>query len=147
MKPKRGGDTEIELDRQVAARIRALRLAAGLNQQQLGERLGVTFQQMQKYEKGRNRLTAGKLILLADVFGIPVAQLLADRDEIQRPNLACIVHADEAGGLPFTQREAMQLMTAYASIRDVRKRKHILALIKHLSDTAAKGPGVFVEAA
>src|SRR5215472_10591909 len=61
------GDTE------VAKRVRALRLQRGLSQTELGEVLGVTFQQVQKYERGTNRISAGRLYRIAGVLEVPVA--------------------------------------------------------------------------
>ena len=52
--------------------LRALRLDRGLSQSQLGEKVGVTFQQMQKYEKGVNRVSAGRLARIATALGVPV---------------------------------------------------------------------------
>src|SRR3979409_449392 len=61
-----------EADCQVGASIRAHRLIAGISQSSLAERLGVTFQQIQKYEKGTNRVGAGRLPLIAEIFNVPV---------------------------------------------------------------------------
>ncbi|MEX6505812.1 helix-turn-helix domain-containing protein [Jiella sp. M17.18] len=58
-----------DIDRQIAARIRIARLESGLSQEKLAEALGITFQQVQKYEKGMNRVSAGRLREIADTLG------------------------------------------------------------------------------
>src|SRR5215204_5134124 len=71
------------VDVQVGSRIRLLRQGAQMSQTDLAEQLGVTFQQVQKYEKGMNRIGAGRLTKIADVLGVSVARLLGqdeDRD-------------------------------------------------------------------
>src|ERR1051326_3380144 len=60
------------IDVEVGQRIRIQRLAAGLSQSELAERIGVTFQQVQKYEKGMNRVGAGRLTMIARVLNVPV---------------------------------------------------------------------------
>ncbi|MBO0662805.1 helix-turn-helix domain-containing protein [Jiella sp. MQZ9-1] len=58
-----------DIDRQIAARIRLARLETGMSQEKLAEALGITFQQVQKYEKGLNRISAGRLREIADTLG------------------------------------------------------------------------------
>ena len=66
------------VDVQVGSRIRLLRQGAQMSQTDLAEQLGVTFQQVQKYEKGMNRVGAGRLTKIAAVLGVPVSELLGD---------------------------------------------------------------------
>src|SRR5215471_5405182 len=68
------------VDIEVGQRIKIQRLAAGLSQTELGESIGVTFQQVQKYEKGTNRVGAGRLTKIAQVFGIPVSAFFGTQD-------------------------------------------------------------------
>jgi transcriptional regulator with XRE-family HTH domain len=63
-------------DREVGQRIRAQRLIRKMSQEELGDRLGITFQQIQKYEKGANRVAAGRLIKIAEVLTMPVGFFL-----------------------------------------------------------------------
>jgi transcriptional regulator with XRE-family HTH domain len=67
-------------DKHVGTRLRAARLAKGLSQTQMGEFLGIGFQQVQKYEKGANRISAGKLAIIADAMGLPVQWFFAGID-------------------------------------------------------------------
>jgi transcriptional regulator with XRE-family HTH domain len=78
---KRGVRKEAsEGDKLVAARVRAARMAAGLSQERLGNALGVTFQQVQKYEKGVNRVGPGRLQKIADITNKPITFFFADMD-------------------------------------------------------------------
>jgi len=70
-KPKRGRSTAI-IDNNVGARIRERRIMLGLTQQQLAELIGVTYQQAHKYERGINRVSAGRLYEIAHVLGAPI---------------------------------------------------------------------------
>src|SRR5690606_24141876 len=137
MKTKRARETELKLDREVAARVRAQRLASGLTQTELGKRIGVTFQQIQKYENGSNRLTAGKLIILSEILGVPVEQFLVGEassspKSVSTPALPALEPAEGAGSTRSMHREVLDLVRSFARIEDPRTRKHILALIKHL---------------
>lgn len=72
------GKNFTDFDRTVAARIRIARTIAGISQEKAANKIGVTWQQLQKYEKGANRISAGKLKILADTFGKPVAWFFGD---------------------------------------------------------------------
>ncbi len=135
MKTKRAQETELKLDREVAARVRAQRLASGLTQTELGKRIGVTFQQIQKYENGSNRLTAGKLIILSEILGVPVEQFMSVGTAVQKPQPTPTVQAlaqEQAASARSVHREVLELVRSFARIEDPRTRKHILGLIKHL---------------
>ena len=62
-------------DREVGLRVRTLRLSRRMSQNDIGQRLGITFQQIQKYENGANRIGAGRLQRIAEIFEVPVAAL------------------------------------------------------------------------
>jgi len=87
---------ENAIDARVGVRVRELRKAAGLSQTELGQRIGVTFQQVQKYENGSNRISASKLWLISRCLGVHASAILADlpgpddaaSDETQRLVLA-----------------------------------------------------------
>ena len=61
------------IDRHVGSRVRMRRMLAGISQEKLGDALGLTFQQVQKYEKGSNRISASRLQQIAKMLGVPVA--------------------------------------------------------------------------
>ena len=62
----------------VGAKVRALRLACGISQEGLADKLGVTFQQVQKYEKGSNRLSASRLQMVAKVLNVPISHFFGE---------------------------------------------------------------------
>jgi transcriptional regulator with XRE-family HTH domain len=67
-----------DIDVEVGRRLRLLRIKHGVSQEALADVLGITFQQVQKYENGSNRMSAGKLQLIADTFNIPVGELFGE---------------------------------------------------------------------
>ena len=118
-----------EIDINVGARIRLRRNLLGLSQSRLAESLGVTFQQVQKYEKGINRVGASRLQAIATVFDVPVSFFFEDSA------------FPEAAGRPvendFTQfletPEAIALNTAFAKIEDSEVRRKVLSLVKSIA--------------
>lgn len=134
MKTKGARGAEAVIDRQVAARLRAQRLASGLTQSELGRRLGVTFQQVQKYENGSNRLTAGKLVMLSEMLNVPVDHFLRITPAGDTPSESHFrtLTADTVGASRAMHREVLELARWFARIEDSPTRRHILTLIKHL---------------
>jgi transcriptional regulator with XRE-family HTH domain len=91
----------------VGARLRAARVAAGLTQTALAERIGVTFQQIQKYERGANRLSASKLVDIAETLQIPAPEFLTGLGGTPRP---------DAGHPDLTASGADELLRLYAQL-------------------------------
>ena len=115
-------DAEHGFDIQVGERLRALRRAARLSQTVLGNRIGVTFQQVQKYENGSNRISASRLWLIARCLGVPVSALFSDFD-----------HMNAEG----PTSDASRLLEAWR-LMDPAHQKPVLALIETLA--ATNGP-------
>lgn len=65
-----------EIDKAISANVRETRLKLGVTQDELGRYIGVTFQQVQKYEHGINRISAGRLVVIAEALGVPVSSLM-----------------------------------------------------------------------
>ena len=99
-------------------------MAKGLSQAQLAHRLGVTFQQVQKYEVGANRIGTGRLVKLAAILGIPVAALFdsADGSDPARSLLALIADA-----------RAFRLAHAFAAIQDTTVRLSLVKLVEEIA--------------
>jgi transcriptional regulator with XRE-family HTH domain len=117
------------IDAEVAKRVRALRLQRGLSQTELSDALGVTFQQVQKYERGANRISAGRLFRIAKVLDVPVAFFFADVDG--RGNEAQ-AHPP-AVDFDFLQTSgAMRLIRAYSRIEDRGIRLTLMRLAESL---------------
>jgi transcriptional regulator with XRE-family HTH domain len=126
-----GAKSPDEVDGQVGQRIRVLRLEAQLSQTSLAEQLGVTFQQVQKYEKGTNRVGAGRLTKIADVLGVPVTRLLGSNEDIE------VTRKGPGGGRSplslLTAPGALRLLRAYARIADGKKRRSIVELLERIA--------------
>jgi transcriptional regulator with XRE-family HTH domain len=121
--------TAAEVDAHVGQRMRQRRESLGMSQGRLGRHLGLTFSQVQKYEKGTNRIGAGRLFLLANFLGVPVHYFfegLAETDAL--PN-----RRTDANG------ELAALDDAFLAIPDLETRQSVLALVSSLAQTRAVG--------
>jgi transcriptional regulator with XRE-family HTH domain len=123
------------VDVQVGSRIRLLRKGAQMSQTDLAEQLGVTFQQVQKYEKGITRVSAGRLTKIAAALGVPVSELLGD-DGAGQSNRRAVAEARSPLKL-LTPPGALRLLRAYARIDNGNQRRNIVALVERI----ASGPG------
>ena len=123
------------IDVQVGNRVRIRRMLIGMSQERLGDLLGLTFQQVQKYEKGVNRIGAGRLFEVSRILNVPVdffyegvsAQLTG------QPGMA------ETEGSPpvmefVSSGEGLQLSLAFMKIKDPKVRKRVLDLVKSLAE-------------
>jgi len=121
---RRGGDPR---DAEIGQRVRALRLQRGLSQTELGNLISVTFQQVQKYEKGANRISAGRLQRIAEVLGVPVAYFFAAPEQRQGQNGA-------GYEVELLQTEgALRLARAYARIKEPGVRLQLLRLTEAIA--------------
>ena len=118
------------VDIEVGHRIRIERLARGLSQTALANQLGVTFQQVQKYEKGVNRVGAGRLTKIAEVLGIDVSTFFGGKDMLD-------ADANESGESSplklLTVSGAFRLLRAYGDIEDSNLRRAIVDLVEQIS--------------
>lgn len=134
------------IDRHVGVRIRQLRMARGLSQKGLGEALGVSFQQIQKYERGLNRVGASNLHRIALFLGVNVSHFFVGLEECpvsvvaadSLPTDPLLAISEDAG---FPSREILTLAACYARIPDALIRRRILSLVRDLSVGAADGAG------
>ena len=115
-------------DMEVGRRIRAQRLVRGLSQTDLGKSLGITFQQVQKYEKGANRVGAGRLTRIAEVLNVPVSFFFSNLELGPGPGR----DASEALGFLETAG-AVRLVKAYADINDVDVRRALVDLAESIA--------------
>lgn len=126
------------MDVHVGSRVRLRRMLLGMSQEKLGEHLGLTFQQVQKYEKGVNRIGASRLFDLAKVLGVPV-QFFYDEAPVgvvgaseAQPGFA--EQPDETYVVDFLgTREGLELNKAFARIADPKVRRSIVELVRSLS--------------
>jgi len=121
----RGGDPR---DAEIGLRVRTLRLQRGLSQTELGNLISVTFQQVQKYEKGANRISAGRLQRIAEVLGVPVSFFFAADEHQSSPGGGVDVE------FSFLQTEgALRLARAYARIKQPALRLKLLRLTEAIA--------------
>jgi transcriptional regulator with XRE-family HTH domain len=111
------------IDQHVGERIRLRRAERGLTQEQLAAALDVSYQQIQKYETGANRISAGRLYEISRRLGVDVGYFFEDLDADQEPAAAPLEH----GG---RQRSAIELVRKFAQIRDPEVRAAIAGLVK-----------------
>lgn len=116
---RRGKGGPQPVDIYVGKMIRARRAVLGLSQSDLGKILGVAFQQVQKYEKGGNRVSASRLVDIADALATPVSNFFPDRAQSAPEPLELI---DSAA--------AMRLLRAFNGVRSGRRRAAIVALVE-----------------
>lgn len=126
IRKRRAGAEDIEIGR----KIRALRLERGLSQSSLADSIGLTFQQVQKYEKGTNRVSAGRLQRIAEMLNIPVTFFYGDTGaRAKRRETA------PDSGLVFMQtRGAVRLMRAYSEISSRSTKYALVVLAESLRD-------------
>lgn len=119
------------IDIHVGARVRMRRFLLGMSQGKLAEQLGVTFQQVQKYEKGMSRISASRLQAIANVFEVPVSFFFE--------NIADHAHQDadplsDASDASLLTQDGVALNKAFVRIRSAKVRRSIVELVKLLAD-------------
>lgn len=124
------------IDAHVGTRVRLRRMLLGMSQEKLGEHLGLTFQQVQKYEKGVNRIGASRLFDLARVLGVPVQFFydLAPADAIDAaPQPGFAEQPAESYVIEFlSTREGLELNKAFVRITDPKVRRSVVDLVRSL---------------
>lgn len=119
------------IDRLIGQRLRWRRKELKLTQEQLGERLSLTFQQVQKYEKGVNRISAGRLYEISTALEVPVLYFYEGAEEyLSLPRNQLAEDGTDISPLPEMDQEAMELVAAFQQIEDDILRKSLLATIK-----------------
>jgi transcriptional regulator with XRE-family HTH domain len=112
----------------------------GMSQERLGELLGLTFQQVQKYEKGVNRIGAGRLFEIARILGVPIQYFYESVTE-QLAGAQGFAERDSLPVLEFVSSgDGLQLSLAFMRIKDPKVRKRVLDLVKSLADDGTESP-------
>ncbi|MBI5163221.1 MAG: helix-turn-helix transcriptional regulator [Magnetospirillum sp.] len=129
------------IDVHVGGRVRLRRTLLGLTQEQLGEALGLTFQQVQKYERGLNRISASRLHDLAGVLDVPISFFFDDMSaevEARSPRLISdiTVELPPAAKNQMLKRETLELVRAYYRIADPQVRRRVYDLARALADAS-----------
>ncbi len=140
----RGKGIPSPVDVHVGARVRQRRAYLGMSQTTLGDAIGLTFQQVQKYEKGTNRMGASRLFDLSRVLDVPIdyffddmpAAVAASSPANKKRGRAKRPPSYEPG--PMAKRETLELVSAYYKIGDPRVRKRLYELTKALGAAASR---------
>lgn len=127
------------IDVSIGSRLRQQRLSMGLSQPALAKTLGVTFQQIQKYERGSNRIVASRLFRLSQVLKVPVQYFFQDLEGTKpAPPAGGEESPDPASPErvldPVTRRDTLRLVRDYNKIGDAGIRRQICALVKSIGD-------------
>ena len=131
------------IDKYVGSRVRARRVGLRLSQTNLGQAIGVTFQQIQKYENGSNRVGASNLFKIANALGVPVSFFFEGMpDDIAKAGLVprgqgmAEKMPTEFEHDPMSSRESIELMHNYFRITDPTVRKRLFQFVKSLADAS-----------
>lgn len=128
-----------EIDKHVGLRVRWRRKELKLSQEALAGRLGLTFQQIQKYERGTNRISAGRLYELARALDASIMYFYRGVEEVSGGLAAELAEdADEFAGL--IDADAVELVSAFHSIPDLNLRKSILAMVRKSAEAFNSAP-------
>lgn len=137
------------LDTHIGKRLRLQRTLAGLSQKNIGEAIGVTFQQIQKYERGVNRVSAALLFQFAKLFGVPVSYFFEEYGDSGAGNYAMpssgyTAVADETKDFEHelpqgeaSNRETLEIIRAFNKVSDPNMRKRLIDLVRAVADNQA----------
>jgi transcriptional regulator with XRE-family HTH domain len=123
--PKASNKSATKTDKIVGQNIRVHRLSQGLTQDELGEKLGVTFQQVQKYEKGINRVGSGRLYQIAELLEVPLKSLFEGEEKYKASR----------GASPFDLLNdplSLRMAVEFSKIGDRKTRRAVLAVVETL---------------
>ncbi len=139
----RGTGRPNPVDVHVGARVRLRRTLLGMSQEKLGDAIGLTFQQVQKYERGANRIGSSRLFDLSRVLDVPIEFFFDEMPD----DVAASSPAQTRGMAeepvsyeldPMAKRETLELVRAYYKITDPHVRKQLFELTKALGAAAGK---------
>ncbi|MGD2024942.1 MAG: helix-turn-helix domain-containing protein [Methyloceanibacter sp.] len=125
------------IDAHVGSRVRLRRMLMGMSQERLGESMGLTFQQVQKYEKGANRIGASRLHHIAKILDVPVGYFFDEAPVVEeRSTTPCLSEPESEGFILefLNTREGLELNRAFTKISSAKVRKCVVDLVRSLSD-------------
>lgn len=139
--------TPNEIDVHVGQRLRVRRSLQGFSQEKLAEAIGLTFQQIQKYERGTNRVSAGRLFELSNILDVPVSYFFEQISEANGSSaplrgLSDNKQDDFDSGDLMSRKETLDLVRVYYSVEDPEARKDIMKFLKSMTErlsTSSKG--------
>ena len=122
------------IDKHVGARVRMRRMMIGMSQEKLGDALGITFQQVQKYEKGTNRIGASRLQQISKTLGVSVSFFFEGAPEIGEPGGFSDSPSPAYVAEFLASSEGLALTRAFTRIKNPNVRRRIVDLIEDLAD-------------
>jgi transcriptional regulator with XRE-family HTH domain len=133
------------IDIHVGSRVRLRRTLLGMSQEKLGEAIGLTFQQVQKYERGANRIGASRLYDLSRVLDVPVSYFfeemtsdVASAAEARLGGMAAETPRPAYEADPMMRRETLELVRAYYRINDPQVRRRLFDLTKAIANATER---------
>ena len=135
----RGGPEAVDVH--VGSRVRQRRTMLGMSQEKLGEALGLTFQQVQKYERGANRIGASRLHHIAEVLDVPISYFFEELSPVYSKKRGQKGLAEAQADYehdPMAKRETLELVRSYYKIKDARLRRRVFELTKQLGKSFAE---------
>lgn len=137
LRKRMAGKKPNPIDAHVGSRVRLRRMLLGMSQERLGESMGLTFQQVQKYEKGANRIGASRLFHISKILDVPVGFFFEEAPGIDETSSVPGMGeaASEAFILEFLNtREGLELNRAFSKIGDPKVRKSVVDLVRALGE-------------
>ena len=129
------------IDVHVGRRVRLRRTLLGMSQEKLGEALSITFQQVQKYERGSNRISASRLWDIGQILDVSVSFFFDEMSESTKDHsprnmkIGAVGAANETPFDPMARRETLELVRAYYQIPNCNLRKRITEMVKAVADS------------
>ncbi len=142
---RRGSTAYNAIDVHVGARLRTRRTLLGLSQAVVGDAVGITFQQQQKYENGSNRISASRLYDLSQILDVDTAYFFDGMDQTTQNESPALLSRRKSTRSPkkptksedpLIKRETLELVRAYYKISDPKIRDHVRKLIQSVSDAS-----------
>jgi len=122
------------IDIQVGSRIRIRRLMINMSQMQLASHLGITFQQVQKYEKGVNRVGASRLMAISDTLGVQPGFFFQNDDPLLSHTNAGQQDTEQSAAASVLTADGIALNKAFLKVTDPALRRHIVGLVKVIAE-------------
>jgi transcriptional regulator with XRE-family HTH domain len=137
MKTKIGPD---DRDRVVGERIRTYRDIKGLSQTELGEAIGVTFQQVQKYERGKNKVGVSRLVEISRILSTPLMSFVAGLDDSKNAHIISVSDTKQDKIIQDSERnkEIAELLKIYNSVETFEDRQEIINVLRALATAKRK---------
>lgn len=133
-------DAPDERDRVIGLRVKAYREISGLSQTELGEKVGVTFQQIQKYESGKNKVSVSRLIDMCRILQTPLMTFLSGLADAHNAQVIAVSDVKQSKIIqdPDRNKEVAELLKVYNSVESVEDRAEIMNVLKALAAAKKK---------